>query len=213
MKTVLCFGDSLTWGSVPAIGTRHSHAMRWPNVVQAGLGDSVEIVTDAVRGRSTTFDDYTSDGERNGTKAILQSLYAHAPVDLVVIMLGSNDMKLHVCGSAFVTMQGMRRLVELVRSSNQRVDGASVPDVLIVAPPPIVETANADYAAQFIGADEESQMLATLYGDLAEELECGFFDAASISEASPLDGVHLDADNTRALGQALAPVIKLMLGE
>ena len=86
------------------------------------------------------------------------------------------------------------------------------PEILIVAPPPCRETANPVFAAMFAGAADESAMLASLYRDLADEMDCSFFDAGSVAQTTPLDGVHLDAENTRAIGRGLEPVVRMLLG-
>ena len=64
----------------------------------------------------------------------------------------------------------------------------------------------------FAGGIEQSKMLASLYADLADETGCGFYDAGSVAQTSPVDGVHLDAANTRAIGKGLEPVVRMMLG-
>ena len=84
--------------------------------------------------------------------------------------------------------------------------------MLIVSPPPLSETADADFAAMFDGGIAESQKLAGLYREVADQYGCGFFDAGTVAGTTPLDGVHLDAANTRAIGTALAPVVRQMLG-
>ena len=86
------------------------------------------------------------------------------------------------------------------------------PAVLVVAPPPLCETANPEFAAMFAGGVEESRMVAGFYSDLADVEGCGFFDAGSVAVTTPIDGVHLDADNTRAIGRGLEPIVRMMLG-
>ncbi len=108
-------------------------------------------------------------------------------------------------------MQGISRLIQLVRNHTWSF-GHEVPDILVVAPPLITETANPAFAANYLGATHESAKLATLYRDLADELGCGFSDAGTVAVTTPLDGVHLDAENTRALGRGLEPIVRMMLG-
>jgi len=212
MKTILCYGDSITWGSDPATGGRHPFDTRWPNVLQKALGQEVQVVTDGLRGRTTGFDEHLAACDRNGVRILPTTLYTHAPLDLVILMLGSNDMKPAIAGTSLAAMQGMRRLVEIVRLNATR-DGASEPPAtLIVAPPPLCETANPEYAAMFAGGVEQSRMLASFYSDLADAEGCGFFDAGSVAATSPIDGVHLDAENTRAIGRGLEPIVRVMLG-
>lgn len=212
MKTILCYGDSITWGSDPATGGRHPFDARWPNVLKSALGAEVEVVTDGLRGRTTGFDEHLASCDRNGVRILPTTLYAHAPLDLVIIMLGSNDMKPAIAGTALAAMQGMRRLVEIVRLNATRDGTQEPPAVLIVSPPPLCETANFEFAAMFAGGVEQSEMLASLYSDLADVEGCGFFDAGSVARTSPIDGVHLDADNTRAIGRGLEPLARMMLG-
>ncbi len=88
---------------------------------------------------------------------------------------------------------------------------AEAPQVLLVSPPPVSRTENAEFAGMFAGGDAASRKLAGFYSQLADEVGCGFFDAGSVAETTPLDGVHLDAENTRAIGTALAPVVRVML--
>lgn len=212
MKTILCYGDSITWGSDPATGGRHPFDTRWPNVLQKALGQDVQVVTDGLRGRTTGFDEHLAACDRNGVRILPTTLYTHAPIDLVILLLGSNDMKPAIAGTALAAMQGMRRLVEIVRLNATRDGTSEPPATLIVAPPPLCETANHEFAAMFAGGVEQSQMLASFYSDLADAEGCGFFDAGSVAVTSPIDGVHLDADNTYAIGRGLEPIVRVMLG-
>lgn len=211
MKSVLCYGDSLTWGYDPENLDRHPYEDRWPSVLQRALGPSVNVIAEGLNGRTTAYDDHLADAERNGVKLLPSVLETHAPVDLVIVMLGTNDMKRGVAGTAIAAVKGMERLVKLIRHHEWGFD-YEVPDILVVSPPPICETANAPFAAMFRGALEESAMLASLYRDLADEIGCGFFDAGSVAETTPLDGIHLNAANTRAVGRGLEPVVRMMLG-
>ena len=128
------------------------------------------------------------------------------------LLLGTNDMKPVIHGTAFGAVQGVERLIDLVRHHAWSFDTDSAPEILVVAPPPICETANEAFAAMFAGALEQSAMLASLYADLADEKGCGFFDAGSVATTTPLDGIHLDAENTRAIGRGLEPIVRMMLG-
>ena len=212
MKTVLCYGDSLTWGSDAETGGRHPRQDRWPVVLQAALGDDAQVIAEGLRGRTTAFDEHLADCDRNGARILPTVLYTHAPIDLVILLLGTNDMKPAIAGTAVAAMQGMRRLVSLIQLNALRDGSAEPPAILIVAPPPLCETANHEYSAMFAGGIEQSKMLASLYADLADETGCGFYDAGSVAQTSPVDGVHLDAANTRAIGKGLESVVRMMLG-
>lgn len=211
MKSVLCFGDSLTWGYDPEGGGRHAFNDRWPSVLQAALGDQARVIPEGLNGRTTVWDDHLAAADRNGARLLPSILSTHTPLDLVIFLLGTNDMKPLICGKAFGARQGMERLAEIVRYHAYPI-AADAPDILIIAPPAICETADPDYAAMFSGSIEQSRMLASLYADLADQAGCGFFDAGSVAVTSPLDGIHLDAANTRAIGKALEPITRMMLG-
>ena len=211
MKTILAYGDSLTWG-FDAIGRdRHVLEDRWPSVLAAVLGPDIHVVADGLNGRSTAYDDWTADCDRNAARTLPTALHAHAPLDLVILMLGTNDMKTQVAGSAVAAARGMRRLIELV-DRHAWPFPYDTPQILIVSPPPIVETADPDFAALYAGAREQSAMLASFYADLADETGVGFFDAGAVAQSSSVDGVHLDAANTAAIGRGIAPIARLMLG-
>lgn len=211
MKTVLCYGDSLTWGYDPETRSRHPLEDRWPSALSNSLGKGVQVIADGLNGRTTAFDDHTADCDRNGARTLPTALHMHAPLDLVVIMLGSNDMKPFIHGSAHAATKGMRRLLDLIRMHVWPIE-QEAPQILVVAPPLLVQTADPDFAAMFEGGVAQSGMLASFYADLADEQGAGFFDAGSVAECSAIDGVHLNAENTRAIGRGLAPVARLLLG-
>lgn len=209
MKTLLAFGDSLTWGADPETGLRHPRQYRWPEVLKVELGLPVDVLSDGLGGRTTCYDDHTGPACRNGARALSVALAAHMPLDLVIVMLGTNDLKPVHGGRAEAAFTGMRRLAEIVETFPYK-PRASRPRLMIVAPPPCV----AGDSGQIAGGRSiaESQRLAPLYRKLAAELGHDFFDAGSVANASSIDGVHLDAANTQVLGQALAGPVANILG-
>ncbi len=208
-KTVLAFGDSLTWGAAPDSGRRHDHGDRWPNVLATGLRGLVRVIEEGLGGRTTAFDDYTAAYDRNGSRVLPILLASHSPLDLVIIMLGTNDLKPHICGSAFGAAQGMNRLVEVARTFPFGLEPQ--PEVLVVAPP-LFRLREGGEAPRGDRDVEESRRLATAYREVADAFGCAFFDAATVATASPIDGVHLDAEQTRAIGFGLVPVVNELLG-
>jgi lysophospholipase L1-like esterase len=209
-KTILCYGDSLTWGYSAEFSGRHAYEDRWPSVLQAELGSAARVIAEGLNGRTTAFDDHLADSDRNGARILPTLLNTHSPLDLVIIMLGANDMKPFISGRAVGSKQGMERLTKLVRNHAYSFDYPA-PLVLLVAPPPLSDTGEADFAAMFDGGVAESKKLAGFYQQVASEMGCGFFDAGSVAKTTPLDGVHLDAENTRAVGRGVAPVARQML--
>jgi lysophospholipase L1-like esterase len=215
MKTILAYGDSLTFGANPQPnGPRHAFENRWPSVLEKGLGGAARVIAEGLGGRTTVSDDWYAAADRNGGRILPTILESHSPLDLVIIMLGTNDLKPAICGSALEASYGMRRLVQIIRG-HYAGKGETAPEIILVAPPLVCETENADMIEHFGGirhAIEQSGQFAAHYARRAQEWNTGFFDASTVAKADPLDGVHLDASNTRAIGQGLVPVVKQVLG-
>ena len=212
MTTILCYGDSLTWGTNPAAGgARHVLADRWPSVLAAGLGAGFEVIAEGMGGRTTAFDDHLADCDRNGARLLPSILHSHRPVHCVILMLGTNDLKPATAGNAASAYLGMKRCVEIVKKHSPRLPQPVETKVIVVSPPLVVATPDVFFAEMFEGAIAQSAKLANYYRALSVEFDCGFFDAASVAKASPIDGVHLDAKNTRAIGAALVPEVKRIL--
>jgi lysophospholipase L1-like esterase len=211
VKNILCYGDSLTWGYNAETLSRHPFEDRWPNVLQAELDGAARVIEDGLNGRTTAFDDNLVAEDRNGARTLPTSLATHSPLDLVIIMLGANDMKPWIHGRAFVAANGMARLVNIVRSHTYFFE-APAPKIIMVSPPPVSRTDNVEFSEYFEGANVSSTNLAKAYSQYAEQLGCGFFDAGTVARTTPVDGVHLDAENTRAIGRALAPLVRQTLG-
>jgi len=210
MKSVLAFGDSLTWGFQAGTFTRHALEDRWPNVLAAGLGGKARVIEEGQNGRMTVHDDPYVFENRSGAVALPIALSTHQPLDLVIIMLGTNDLKWEGRQRAQEARLGMARLVEIVRSYAYK-PGCVVPHILLMSPPHLGKTEDEDFAGYFEHAIAESKNLGIQYAKLAGETDCHFFDAASVAKADPTDGVHLDAANTRAIGTGLVPVVKGIL--
>lgn len=210
MKTILCYGDSLTWGYDAVGPSRHAYEDRWPSVLQTELGGKARVIPDGLNGRTTAFDDHLAGADRNGARTLPTVLMTHSPLDLIIIMLGANDMKPWIHGNPVAAKQGMARLIEIVRGHDAGF-GWPAPKILLVSPPSVSRTDNAEFKEMFAGGDAASQRLARQYAELAGLTGCGFFDAGSVARTTPLDGVHLDAENTRAIGRGIAPTVRKML--
>lgn len=209
-NTIMAFGDSLTWGSDVENDARHAFEDRWPSVLAAGLGERYRVIAEGLGGRTTAFDDPTAPCERNGAKALPMLLASHSPLALVIVMLGTNDLKSFISPTIHGPMAGITRLIQIIRHYPYE-RGSPVPDILIVAPPHCVPQDNGD--APRSGRNlAETRKFGVAYRRIALETGCGFFDAASVAHASGLDGVHMDAANTRAIGTALIGPVREVFG-
>lgn len=214
-KRIMCFGDSLTWGWVPVEEgvptTRYPAEQRWPGVLQAELGEGYIIIEEALSGRTTSLDDPT-DSRLNGSTYLPSALASHLPLDLVTLMLGSNDTKAYFHRTPFEITAGMSKLVGQVLACAGGV-GTSypAPKVLIIAPPPLAPMPHAYFQALFGGAYEKSAQFGKLYGDLADFMKVDFLDASEIISTGGVDGIHFTEENNRELGLTVAKKVRQIL--
>jgi lysophospholipase L1-like esterase len=208
VKTILCYGDSNTWGTDPARGPRFAPDVRWTGVLQRELGDGYRVIEEGLGGRTTVHDD-PIESHRNGRTYLVPCLESHQPLDLVAIMLGTNDLKRRFDLSASDIAQGAASLGQLARRTARTATGEP-PLVLLIAPPPIARLG--EYDQMFEGAAEKSRRFADYYRFAAGWHDLAFFDAGSVIASSDVDGIHFDPPEHRKLGQALAAEISRLLG-
>src|SRR5258707_3751219 len=204
MQQVLVYSDSLSWGIVPTTRKRLPFDARWPGVMEIALAErhqSVRVIEDCLNGRRTVWEDPFKPG-RNGLAGLAQRIEINSPLALVMLMLGTNDFQSMHPHTAWHAAQGIATVVTAIRQAPVE-PGMPTPPVLVIAPPPIL-TPRGPLAAKFTGAAGKSAGLADAYRDIAGEIGCDFFDAGSVTPASAVDGIHLDADQHARLGKALA---------
>ena len=209
MKTIVAFGDSNTWGYDPAKGERFTPDVRWTGVMRKALGADYAVIEEGLNGRTTVFDDPIEPGRR-GITYLPPCLLSHAPLDLVIISLGCNDMKKRFSATPGDIAGGAERLIEAVSVSRANAEGKA-PKVLLVAPPPTAELT--DFAEMFDGADEKSRTLGARYAALAKATGVAFLDAGAVIHCSDLDGIHYEADQHEKLGEAMAEAVRAALGD
>ncbi|MDT5178861.1 MAG: hypothetical protein QOJ95_3059 [Mycobacterium sp.] len=215
-KTVLCFGDSLTWGWVPAAETapteRFAPDVRWTGVLAENLGDGYSVIEEGLSARTTNVDDPT-DPRLNGAAHLPITLASHLPLDLVVIMLGTNDTKAYFHRTPTDIAVGMSLLAGQVLGSAGGVGTIyPAPQVLVVAPPPLAAMPDPWFQRIFEGGREKSAALADTYHALSNFMKIPFFAAGSVISTDGSDGVHFTEQNNRDLGTALAAEVRRLLG-
>jgi len=212
MSAILCYGDSNTWGMVPMASltsaARHAWMDRWPSVVQNRLGASVTVIAEGLNGRTTVFDDPIDGAHKNGRTYLLPCLESHAPLDLVIIMLGTNDLKTRFNLGPNDIAAGAGKLVQMVTADVRGQNGVA-PQVLLMCPPRIGPLNL--FADVFAGAPQKSEQFDKHYRDVAGMLGCYYLNAAEYAAASDTDSIHLDAGQQHALGSAVADVVKPLL--
>jgi lysophospholipase L1-like esterase len=202
-KVILCFGDSNTWGYNPENGTRFGPEIRWTGVLQTDLGTGYTIIEEGLNARTTVFADPVEGTriDRNGRNHLGILLESHRPIDLVIVMLGLNDLKRRLAVSAYDIAQGAGELVQIVQCSRSGPQNQA-PEVLLIAPAP-VKTLN-NLGELFAGAVEKSQSFGRYYARISQGLGCQFINGAEVVEYDPSDGIHLGADSHAKFGRHLA---------
>lgn len=211
MKQILVYGDSLTWGIVPNTRERLSFVQRWPGVMEGELlrrGSAVRVIEDCLNGRRTVWEDPFKPG-RNGLVGLEQRIEVNSPLALVVLMLGTNDFQAVHANRAFQSAQGIASLVAAIRRAPIE-PGMPLPPILVVAPPEPGVAAGA-MEQKFAGAKDRARGMAGAFRQVARESGCRFFDAGQVIGVSPADGVHLDAEQHQALGQAMVTPVEALL--
>lgn len=211
MHDILIYGDSLSWGIVPDTRERFPFDARWPGVMENRLNAGarwVRVIEDCLNGRRTVWDDPFKPG-RNGLVGLAQRIEIHSPLALVILMLGTNDFQSMHAHNAWHSSQGMTALVTAIRQAPIE-PGMPVPPILIVAPPPL-QVPKGQIAPKFLGGDARCMGLADALHETAALLGCSYFDAGTVTSTSRVDGVHLDAEQHLALGEALAQVARPLL--
>jgi lysophospholipase L1-like esterase len=214
-KTVFVFGDSNSWGWNPNNDLvkpieRWDDDVRWPGVLQKELGDSYKVLVDGLNGRTTVWEDPIEE-YRCGKDQIIPSMNAAAPIDLIIIFVGTNDLKVRYSVSAQDIANGAALLA---RKALAQVGAfrSGVPNVVLVGPPPLGPVSSGTFRMMFGGNEEKSKQLGAYYKVAAKANGVTYFDAGSVVKSSVIDGLHLDADQHALLGRAMADVVKKAIG-
>lgn len=208
MRSVLCFGDSNTYGQTSADtpDERFGPTIRWPGVLRERLGPGWQVIEEGLSGRTTVSDDPIEGAEKNARRYLKPCIQSHKPLDLVIVMLGTNDLKVRFHKPASEIAMGMGALVQDIKELRAG-PGQRIPEIMIVSPPPILEDLRG-WESVFDGGREKSLLLAGEYASIADALEVHFFDAGSVVTSSDIDGFHLDAEGHGRFGIAMAEAVE-----
>lgn len=209
MKNILFFGDSNTFGSHP-LGGRHPYEDRFTGRLQMALGSEYRVIEEGCGGRTTVFEDEIEQG-RNGRTALPTCLASHNPLDLVVIMLGTNDLKERFQATPWDLGKAMHQLLRIVNNFPYEPH-YSRPQVLLVSPIEIGEgIEDSPFGCFTNAAVAKSKTFASVYAQVAREAGAHFFDAATVAGPSKEDRLHMDKNSHAALAVALEKEIRKIL--
>jgi lysophospholipase L1-like esterase len=212
-RTVLCFGDSNTYGAVPTLARigrhRFAPARRWTGILQRLLGADWQVMEEGHPSRTTVFDDPIEGAHKNGLRALPVCLETHMPIDLVIIMLGTNDLKYRFGVNPGDIADSIEVLVKAVQKS-EAGPGGGAPAAMVIAPPPILEVGW--MGELFTGGAAKSKQFGARFKEAAARCGAAFLDAGALVESSTVDGIHLDEDAQRVLAGAVAEKIGGLFG-
>lgn len=204
-RTVLCYGDSNTHGTPPMpdldFKGRWGRNERWPGVMAAALGPAWHVIEEGHPGRTTVHADPIEGAHKNGIAVLPAILESHWPIDLVIVKLGTNDLKPRLAVNAGDIGLSVGKLADALLASGAGPGGAA-PAIILVSPPPITESGC--LAGMFEGGRAKSLRLASSIRSEADRRGLPFFDAGTVIAVDPLDGIHYDKAAHAALGAALA---------
>lgn len=219
MKTILCYGDSNTYGTMPidfdlletpfiSSNCRFPMEKRWTGILQRELGSSYYVIEEGLNGRTTVWDDPVEGVHKNGLKYLVPCLESHSPIDLVLLMLGTNDLKTRFSVSAFDIALSAGVLVNTILQSGFGPDGKN-PKVLLMCPPPLGKMS---YLSElFTEGVKNSLELAKRYKKITKLYGCDFLDVAEIIKPSDIDGIHYGEKEVKKLGLTLVKTVKQIL--
>jgi lysophospholipase L1-like esterase len=202
---ILCYGDSNTWGRSGQSTERYPTSVRWTTLLQQKLGQEFEVIEEGLRSRTTNLDD--SDPEfpgRNGMTYLRPCLESHSPLNIVILWLGTNDLKTKFDRRPEEVVAALEQMVFEVQNAAY-ARNHNKPKILLISSP-LVKEEVLQPKSQFEGAGEKSKQLAPLIEELARKTQAGFLNLALHVEAGDFDGVHLDPDSH-------SKVAELMYGE
>lgn len=203
---ILCYGDSNTYGAYPGVlGKRYPADVRWTGLLQNSLGSSFEVIEEGLNSRTIDIDDPRSDKPgKNGMEYIIPCLQTHRPVDLIILMLGSNDFKNFYKRSPEEIAQSMEAMVGVVK--DYALDREGQPSKIILVAPILVDDSPPSISENYSGTTSKSKELAEKYKSIAEKNDCIFMDASKVAEPDVADGLHLNSTGHKALAEKLTDI-------
>lgn len=211
MPVLLTYGDSNTHGTPPIVNRAEYHrfgpGIRWPSVALGLLGNGWELAEEGLPGRTAQYDDPVMGAHMNGRVGLRIALQTHGPIDVMALMLGTNDVKTRFAATPEDVVAGVAGLLDVALSDEYQTRHGGF-RILLICPPPVLEVG--PLAAEFWGGAARSQALPPLYEALARSRGVGFLDAGKVISVSPVDGVHYDEAGHAALGKAVASAVKAL---
>ena len=207
VKTILCYGDSNTWGANPKDDVRYPRDVRWPYILQNLLGSEYEIISEGLPGRTFVAHDPVNP-QRTGITHLQAIIESHDPIDLIIVMLGTNDIKTTYGLVSKDIANHLEQTIKLVQEKDMGL--LKRPQVLVICPPSPVEPENNPIDPRIARYPEFFSVLPKLYEEVAKKYKCSFINAGDYISSSKIDGYHLDSDAHLKLAEVISEKIMKM---
>lgn len=204
-KRILCFGDSNTWGIIPGTLNRHPSNIRWTGVLQKKLGSDFEVIEEGMTGRTTNLENPRVKNA-NGQTYLSPCLKSHNPLDVVIFLLGTNDLKDVFNRVPKDVAEAMGGVIKIAQKEAINYDG--LPAKIIIVSPTLVHEIVKNIRPDFNGGPEKSKHLAEELEKVASKNDCKFIDLAKYVKASKIDGIHLDKEGHRKVAEVLFLILR-----
>lgn len=207
MKHILVYSDSLSWGIIPNTRKRLPFEKRWTGILEKELilkQKNYRVIENCLNGRRTVWRDPLKQG-RDGSQGLAQVIEMHSPLELVILMLGTNDFQCTHANNAWLSAQGTAKLIDIIRKAPIEPE-MPIPKILVIAPPKIIKP-KGPISNKFNGSEKRCVGLADELAKISKEYSTNYFDAGSVTETSIIDGIHLDEKQHKALGKAIGNTV------
>ena len=196
---ILCFGDSNTFGISPVDGKRFSESERWPTLLKQQLSIDFDVIEAGLPNR-TLVNNPPFSGDKSGVKYLKPYLEAQ-PLDVIIIQLGTNDLKARFALSAIEIGKALEELVLAIKAFYQC---KTLPKIIIVSPPRVHEVGS--YKSIYAGASKKAEQLSIEFKAIADRQECVFIDGFTLIDACESEGVHWPYEEHKRLAKQLLPL-------
>lgn len=203
-RTILCYGDSNTWGNVPRSDERYPRDIRWPGALQDILGTEYDVISEGLCGRTFVAEN-PEKPHRTGITHLQVILESADPVDVVIIMLGTNDIKSTYKLTPVDIAGHLSQTIEFIRNEKEL---NKTPKILVICPPPVIIPETGDLDSRMIPGLEAFKVLPHLFKEVTQKYDCGFINAGDYVSSSKIDGYHLDKESHLKLAEVIGGWVK-----
>ena len=198
-KTILCYGDSNTWGNIPRSDKRYPRDIRWPGALQNILGNEYEVISEGLCGRTFVAENHKKP-HRTGITHLQAIVKSADPVDVVIIMLGTNDVKATYNLTPNDIKEHLLQTIQFIRNLK---DLEKIPKILVICPPPVIIPETNDLDPRMIPGLQAFKILPSLFKEIAKIHDCGFINSGDYVSSSKIDGYHLDGESHLKLAKVI----------